>query len=113
MLNNTTHRLALITTTLVLVAGVLSACTWVPKTPNSQAVRIIPSDRIMGCRLVGSVTTYTADRVSIVNRSAKKVQEELDTLAKNDAVTQGGDTLVRTSNVVDGKQSFDIYRCLN
>ncbi len=113
MFNQNTQRLVLVTTGLIVASVVLSACTWVPKTPNSQAVRIIPSDRIMGCRLVGSVTTYTADRVSIVNRSAKKVQEELDTLAKNDAVAQGGDTLVRTSNVVDGKQSYDIYRCLN
>lgn len=113
MFNKNARRLALVTTTLLASAVVLSACSWVPKTPNSQAVRIIPSDRIMGCRLVGSVTTYTADSVSIIKRSDKRIQEELDTLAKNDAVTQGGDTLVRTSNVVDGKQSYDIYRCLN
>ena len=54
----------------------------------------------------------TADNIAVIKRSAKKVQEELDALAKNEAAERGADSIVRTSKVIEGKQSFDLYRCL-
>ena len=112
MLIRNTQKLVLISTVFILGLASLTSCTWVKNAPNSQAVRIVPADRMMGCRLLSKATTYTADNITLIKRSAKKVQEELDALAKNEAVERGADTIVRTSRVIEGKQSFDLYRCL-
>ena len=112
MFTKNAQKIVLVATVLILCSASLAGCTWVKNAPNAQAVRIVPADRIMGCRLLSKVTTYTADNIAVIKRSAKKVQEELDALAKNEAAERGADSIVRTSKVIEGKQSFDLYRCL-
>ena len=40
-----------------------------------------------------------------------KVAGELATLARNSAAQLGGDTVVATSEITDGSQTFAVYRC--
>lgn len=101
----------------ILIVGLvlttpLTACTWVKKTPDSEHVRVVPADRVRDCVSLGSVTTSTLDRVTVVNRSSKKVQDELQTLAQIEASKMNGDTIVATSRIEDGRQQFGVYRCL-
>lgn len=96
----------------VLGLALVSGCTWVKKSSDAQKVRVVPADRVADCRKLGSVTTYTQDSITVVNRSEKKVAKELETLAMNDAARQGADTIVATSKIVEGRQDFALYRCL-
>lgn len=100
---------------LILIAAIsifASGCTWVKATPAGEKVRLVPADRVSDCRRIGGVTTYTKDKISVVNRSDKKVSSELITLAKNDAAKRGADTIVAVTQEKDGQQDFNLYRCL-
>lgn len=99
----TTHALC-----LALAAG--PGCTWVELTEAGADVETGSSRAVAGCRLVGTVTARTRNRI-LVERSRAKVGEELMVLARNEAATLGGDTLVAAGPAHDGRQDFNVYRC--
>jgi hypothetical protein len=94
----------------VLVALLLGACTWVPLTDGGAGVNQATATQIAQCRHVGSVSSSTQDKIG-VERSRGKVAEELVVLARNEAASIGGDTIVPMSEPVDGRQDFAVYRC--
>jgi hypothetical protein len=87
------------------------ACTWVPLTNEGQGVRILRESEVVDCEKIGETTARTSDRVVIFARSDRKVREELDSLARNEAADLGGDAIVRIGTATDGRQSFGVYRC--
>ena len=86
-------------------------CTWVPLTAEGQDVRVLRASETTECEKVGAISTKTADRVTVFARSDRKVREELENLARNDAREMGGDAIAPSSAVSGGRQSFDVYRC--
>ncbi len=95
----------------LLALGIVGGCTWVQPEDGAEEVRLVEKRHVEGCQRLGSTTTEVRDRVAAVQRRPGKVEEELDTLAKNSAAEAGGDTLVATSDVRDGRRTYDIYRC--
>lgn len=102
------HRLYL---PIAIVGGLLS-CTWVKTTPSAEQVRIVPADRVSDCQRLGTISSFTQAKVAGVKRKAVKVQTELETLARREAVDMGADTIVPAEEIKDGRQSFIAYRCL-
>jgi hypothetical protein len=101
------------TETLVVcvIALVTFCCTWVPLTEAGEHVRLVRADAVAGCQKIGNVSAKTADRVTIFARSDRKVQTELESLARNEASELGGDAVAPIGTPTDGRQSFDVYRC--
>lgn len=95
----------------LLVAGSLISCTWVKPETGAEAVALRMADEVMGCERVSQTTVSVRDRVAGVQRSASKVQEELDTLARNSATDVAGNVIVREERIKEGKQRYGIYRC--
>lgn len=88
-------------------------CTWVPLTDEGRNVRVLRAGETAGCEKVGVITTKTADRVTIFARSDRKVREELEALARNEAGESGGDAIAPSNAASGGRQSFDVFRCQN
>jgi len=63
------------------------------------------------CKEIGVVTVSLLAKVAGINRNAEKVQQELNTLARNSAGKLGGDTIAPSTGVVNGEQTYNIYRC--
>jgi hypothetical protein len=97
-------------TTLVLALVTLNACTWIELTDAGAGVAQGGSADVQGCQLVGNVTSTTQDRV-LLKRGRSKVAEELIVLARNEAATLGGDTIVPRGPMTNGRQDFSVYRC--
>lgn len=95
----------------LLVTGLSTACTWVKTTPEAEQVRIVPADRVADCKRIGDLSTYTKPEIAGVKRSAAKIREELEALARNEAAEMNADTIISTSEVVDGRMGFLAYRC--
>ena len=95
---------------LLLTASLLS-CAWVKPTPEAKDVGVASAVEVAGCKATGSTRVSVMDKVAGVRRGYTKVSEELETLARNSAVQLGGNTIVPTSEVVDGSQTFDVYQC--
>ena len=98
---------------IILCAVALSAfcCTWVSVTEKGQNVRVLEANEVAGCAKVGNVGTKTTDHVTIFARSERKIQQELESLARNEATELGGDAVVPIGTEEEGRQSFDVYRC--
>ena len=96
---------------LLASTGLLNACTWVKLSSNGERVTIVKESFVSGCKKIGTTTATVADSVIGLKRSEKAVQGNLDNLARNAAADMGGDTLVRSSEIKDGKQIFTVYLC--
>ena len=88
-------------------------CTWVPLTDEGGKVRILQASAVADCQKISTVNSKTADRVVIFARSDRKVREELESLARNEAADSGGNAIVPIATMANGRQSFDVYRCLD
>jgi hypothetical protein len=102
--------------TLVLggaIAFLVSGCTWVELKPQGEKIRMLTPPEVGRCKYLGRITSNTAATIGIFARSKDTVQEEIYRLARNNAGDMGGDTIVPTGPMIDGEQSFNVYRCIN
>ena len=93
------------------IAAPTLGCTWVPLTDEGGNVRILQVSAAADCQKISTVSSKTADRVVIFPRSDRKVREELESLARNEAADGGGNAIAPIGAMVNGRQSFDVYRC--
>lgn len=100
-------RLVLVVVTATLA---LTACTWVPIQPEAQQVRVL-RDAPANCQKVGEIDVEVTDKVSLYRRNALKVQDELETLARNQAAGIPANAIHPLAAPVDGRQKFAAWRC--
>lgn len=108
----TDHRARRAASTLFalgLLVGV-GACAWVKLTPAGQSVREANADEVSACEHIGGVSATTKDKI-VLQRNAEVMREEQVTLARNQAATIGGDTIVAKGPPQGPTLQFDVYRC--
>ena len=96
---------------IALSVLLLTACNWVQLSNEGRGVRLATQSEIANCSRVGTTAAATTSRLLIVDRGGSTVQEELVTLARNEAGLMGGNTIVADSTIQDGRQSFIVYTC--
>ena len=90
----------------------LTGCTWVPLEPEGRAVRVArQGEDLAGCQRAGEIAVSVRDRVGFYERDALKVRDELETLARNEALSLRADTVQAISAPLDGEQRFAGFRC--
>jgi len=97
---------------ILIAAGLLSACSFVDLTKEGGNVRLIEKGEVSRCKYLGQITASVTDHVGVFGRKEESVQENVNTLARNSAAELGGDTIKAADNLKDGKQRFDVYRCM-
>jgi hypothetical protein len=97
----------------VLLATVLaSGCSLVQLTPAGAGVRLASAEAVVTCTSLGRITASVIHEVGFLPRHPDAVQDNINVTARNSAANMGADTIVPASKIVDGKQTFDVYRCL-
>jgi len=96
---------------LVLIASLLSSCTWVRVTPEGQNVRLLTQSQVAACQRIGTTTSTTTSKVIVIPRGSESVQTELVDLARNEAGLMGGNAIVADGTVIEGRQRFIVYGC--
>lgn len=95
-----------------LIAATVTACTWVPIETAGKAVQVLPAGPIPGgCQAKGEIVVSVKDKVAFYNRNALRVQEELETLARNEAPSAGANAVQAAAAPSDGSQRFKAYSC--
>ena len=102
-------RIAIATALAIL----LPACSWVTLTPEGKKTRVLGAAEVAQCQKVGSTTSSTKNVVAGFERSEERVSEELEFLARNAAIDLNGDTVVPVTQPRNGRQTFDVYRCVS
>ena len=97
---------------VLLLVLPLAACTWVSLKPEAKQVRVVPAGAApAGCTKQGEIEVSVKSNVAFYDRDAVKVRDELETLARNEAVGVPADTLQPLGEPAGGSQRFAAWRC--
>ena len=97
---------------VLLLVLPLAACTWVPIKPEAKQVRVLPAGAATsGCVKQGEIEVSVKHSVAFYERNAVKVRDELETLARNEALGLPADTLQPLGEPSGGTQRFSAWRC--
>jgi hypothetical protein len=97
---------------ILAICLIVVSCTWVKLTDEGEKTRVLSASEVKSCKKLGKTTAVSKAKVAGVERNEEKLQKELETLARNSAVELKGDTVVPVGSPVDGKQVFEVYRCV-
>jgi hypothetical protein len=74
-------------------------------------VRVATADQVYNCERLGTIAANTRATALGLPRDKEVVRDEQVALARNDAPSLGGDTIVADGPSNAGTQSFVVYRC--
>ncbi|TAM61348.1 MAG: DUF4156 domain-containing protein [Rhodanobacter sp.] len=100
--------------TLLLFVPILllGACSWgITLDDAARNVRTAWTGDVSGCRNMGKVTVSVMDRIGPVDRNDITVRDELEVMARNEAVKMHADTIKPLADPVDGSQPWGAYQC--
>lgn len=95
-----------------LLLSATTACTWVPIETSGKGVRVLAAGALPpGCQTRGEVVVSVKSKVGFYNRNPLRVQEELETLARNEAPSAGANAIQPAAPPADGSQRFAAFQC--
>lgn len=98
---------------LCIIGLLLQACAWVELTHSGDKTRLLSKAEVSQCKKLGKTTVSLKAKIAGYERNQEKVQKELNILARNAASDLKGDTVVPFTKPKDGRQVFEVYRCIN
>lgn len=97
---------------LLLSVCLATACTWVPMDPGAGSVRVLAAGAApTGCEKRGEIEVSVKDRIAFYERNDLRVREELETLARNQALSVQADAVQPAGEPREGSQQFTAWRC--
>lgn len=102
------HRFLLLLPAISVAAG----CSLVELTKGGEGVRLAAPGEAAACTGLGRTTASVVHEVASIPRHPDAVQENVNVTARNSAASMGGDTIVPVAPLADGKQTFEVYRCM-
>ena len=96
---------------LIMSAALLNGCAWVEQTDAGKKVTLATEKQVTACKELGKTTVSVKHTVAGMDRKPHIIKEELEKLAKNSAAEMGGDTIIPASEIKEGKQTFQVYKC--
>jgi len=97
--------------TLCVTIICLPACTWIETTEKGSGVTLVKPFNVNNCSKLGTTNVTVTHKIGILIREDEAVMEDLIIAAKNRAAEINGDSIVAKEPAVEGKMSFDIYKC--
>ena len=97
----------------VLMPLALSGCasSLIEVRQGSEQVAVAQADQVSQCKAIGKTTVSVLAEIGFISRGVDNVDANLLQLARNEAVSLGGDTVVPGDRPEIGKRTFAIYKC--
>ena len=92
-----------------LLAGCASA--FLDVKAGSEKVAVVDAKQVSGCESKGTVTSSVLSKVWFVNRGEEGVEENLLQMARNAAVEDNADTIVKGESKKFGERTYTLYKC--
>ena len=98
---------------IIGIASLAGGCAehFIEKKSGSEAVSVVDAKQVEQCQSIGKVTSSVTAKVGFISRSVEGVEENLLQMAKNSAIEDGGDSLVKAESTEFGKRVFKVYKC--
>ncbi len=95
---------------LFILMIALTACSKVVDIkPGSEKVSVADKNLVGQCVSKGKVTVSVTSKVGFYTRDVETVEGNLTQLAKNSAVEEGANTIVRGASSSFGERQFELY----
>lgn len=105
----TTHKLFLAALAALVLAGCSSRM--IGTREGAEEVVLADATKVAHCKTLGKTTVSVMSSVGPITRSAENVEDNLVQMARNDAVSRGGDTVVKGNSMTYGTRTFEIFKC--
>ena len=99
--------------TVALLGAAVSSCSSVSIRTGPEGVDLATRQEIAGCMRIGRTTVTVADKVSLADTTPSRISAALVRQGRIAAADMKGDTIVPASQIHDGEQTFDVYRCVS
>lgn len=80
---------------------------------GADRVSLADASQVTGCQSKGGVTISIFAKAGNtgISRAEKEVEDNMYQMARNDAVDEGADTVVKGESPEFGKRTFHLYKC--
>ncbi len=97
---------------LSLLLMCLGGCTWgIDPTAASKKVHTAWDENVTACHMLGKITVSVFSHLGWLERNDIKVRDELQVMARNEAVSMRADTIKPLSEPHNGEQVWGAYIC--
>ena len=98
---------------LIAATGLfINGCASIEMSSGGEKVRVLAPNEVSSCKHLGRTNNSVTAKVAGVKRPIETIESELMTMARNSASDMGGDTIVPLTVLTNGKQSFNVYKCV-
>lgn len=96
-----------------MAALLLGGCssTLIGERLGADQIVVAEATRVSQCKSLGRTTVSVLATLGPIARSNEAVEDNLVQMARNEAVSKGGDTVVKGNSLEYGKRSFEIFKC--
>lgn len=104
-------RFSTVFVTIFVMLLALSGCTWVKVSEQGQSVAVLDASAAVDCQMLGRLTAISRAKVAGITRSQEKLAIELETIARNEGASMGGNAVVPLTGIEGNQQKFQVYQC--
>ena len=96
-----------------MAALLLGGCssTLIGERLGADKIVVAEATQVSQCKSLGRTTVSVLATLGPIARSNEAVEDNLVQMARNEAVSKGGDTVVKGNSLEYGKRSFEIFKC--
>jgi hypothetical protein len=80
-------------------------------TPGANRVSLAEASQVTACESKGKRNVSVIARLGLIPRNPEDVEDNLFQVARNNAVEDGADTVVKGESKELGKRTFEMYKC--
>jgi hypothetical protein len=97
----------------LVLLGTLSGCSsrLIGERIGADQVVLAEAAQVAKCQSKGKVNVSVLSGIGFIPRSSEAVEDNLLQMARNGAVDNGADTVVKGNSLEYGKRTFDLYKC--
>ncbi len=101
----------IINTLLLSFLGGVSACSFVSLNPGAENIAVsADGNSLSKCKFLGNTDVSLWSKADTF-QSQGTVDEQLNILARNQAATMNGNTVIAKSDINNGQRTYAVYNC--
>ena len=104
-------KILIINTLLLSSLLGLSACSFVSLNPGAENIAVsADSNSLSNCKFLGNTDVSLWSKADTF-QSQGTVEDQFNTLARNQAATMNGNTVIAKSGINNGQKTYAVYNC--
>ena len=96
-----------------VMAVLFTGCTWVPLKKDAAQIRVLRlGQEVSACRRLGEIAVSVKSGIGSWQRNPVEVRDELETLARNEALSLQADAVQPQAEPAEGRQHWLALSCV-